>query len=56
MKRFRVCAALAAVALALAGVIPSAIAAPARIVSTTPSVTGILLAMQAPGGQRRRHA
>lgn len=48
MKRFRVCAALAAVALALAWVIPSAIAAPARIVSTTPSVTGILLAMQAP--------
>ncbi|OUM29951.1 Fe2+-enterobactin ABC transporter substrate-binding protein [Pseudomonas putida] len=48
MKRFRVCAALAAVALTLAGVTPAAAAAPARIVSTTPSVTGILLAMQAP--------
>ena len=48
MKRFRVCAALAAVALTLAGWVPTALAAPARIVSTTPSVTGILLAMQAP--------
>ncbi|MBK4997648.1 Fe2+-enterobactin ABC transporter substrate-binding protein [Pseudomonas sp. S37] len=48
MKLFRVCAALAAVALTLAGWGPTALAAPARIVSTTPSVTGILLAMQAP--------
>jgi len=48
MKRFRVCAALAAVALTLAGMTLTATAAPARIVSTTPSVTGILLAMEAP--------
>jgi iron complex transport system substrate-binding protein len=46
MKPLRVCAALTAVALMLFG--PWVAAAPTRIVSTTPSVTGILLAMNAP--------